>query len=254
MPKQYCSYLRVSTNKQGEFGLGIEAQREAVRRYVAQGGGVLLDEQVEVESGSVSDRPVLLRTIAECRRRKATLVVARLDRLSRSVAFLSSLMEARVDFVAVDAPFANPLILHILSAVAEHERKMIAERTRAAMQAAKMRGVIFGANGRKLADGHLAVAMSFAEGMRLLILELLEQGSCTLQAVADGLNRTGHRTREGKPWAPGTVSRIMRRLEIRIKRNRSTTNKAHTITSSFNQASGVHVRGSTSYGPFQQVC
>lgn len=215
MQKQYLSYLRVSTNKQGEFGLGIEAQREAVRRYVGQAGGVLLDEQVEVESGSVSDRPVLLQTIAECRRRKATLVVARLDRLSRSVAFLSSLMEAKVDFVAVDAPFANPLILHILSAVAEHERKMIAERTRAAMQAAKARGVIFGVNGRKLADRHLAEAKTFAETMRLPINAAMTQGAATLQELADRLNYGGHRSREGTRWSTGTVSRVMKRLDLR---------------------------------------
>ena len=241
MSKQYCSYLRVSTNKQGEFGLGIEAQREAVRRYVAQVGGVILDEQVEVESGSVSDRPVLLRTISECRRRKATLVVARLDRLSRSVAFLSSLMETRVDFVAVDAPFANPLILHILSAVAEHERKMIAERTRAAMQAAKARGVIFGANGRKLADGHLAGAKAFAEGMRLPVVTALEHGAGTLQDVADGLNRIGLCSRGGTAWSPGTVSRILRRLDLRV-------NRVSPVTLCFSPSNGtktglIHIGG-----------
>jgi DNA invertase Pin-like site-specific DNA recombinase len=124
-------------------------------------------------------------------------------------------MEAGVDFVAVDAPFSDPLILHILSAVAEHERKMIAERTRAAMQAAKARGVIFGANGRKLADQHIAAAGNFAETMRQPISACIAQGAGTLQEVADGLNRAGYQSREGNPWSPGTVSRLLRRLDLR---------------------------------------
>lgn len=216
MPKIFLSYLRVSTSKQGHDGLGIEAQREAVRRYVEQVGGELLDERIEVESGAVRDRPILQKLITDCRRLKATIIVARLDRIGRNVAFVSSLMEAKIEFVAVDAPFANALMLHILSAFAEHERTIIAERTRAALQAAKERGVVLGENGRRLAAKHRADAKTFAETLRGPLTTYLDQGASKLQDVADSLNLAGYRSREGRPWSAGTVSRILRRLDLRL--------------------------------------
>src|SRR3972149_7492216 len=121
------TYLRVSTTRQGISGLGLEAQREAVRRYAEQTGVTILDEYVEIESGKVRDRPQLAAALAAGRKRKATLLIAKLDRLARNVAFVSSLMEAGVDFVAVDAPYANKLMLHILAAFAEHEAEMISQ-------------------------------------------------------------------------------------------------------------------------------
>jgi DNA invertase Pin-like site-specific DNA recombinase len=139
----FVAYYRVSTDKQGKSGLGLDAQRQAVT-YFVNGRGEIRAEFTEIESGRKNDRPQLLEALATCRRLKATLVIARLDRLARNVAFISNLMESRVDFVAVDMPEANRLTIHILAAVAEHEREMISKRTKAALQVAKMRGIRLG--------------------------------------------------------------------------------------------------------------
>ncbi|WP_267406977.1 recombinase family protein, partial [Methylobacterium sp. GC_Met_1] len=141
---QFIAYYRVSTKRQGVSGLGLEAQQEAVRSYLNGGNWQLLAEVVEVESGKRNDRPKLAEALKLCRLHKATLVIAKLDRLARNVAFVSALMEAGVEFVAVDFPQANRLTVHILAAVAEHEAKAISERTRAALAAAKARGVKLG--------------------------------------------------------------------------------------------------------------
>ena len=137
---KFISYLRVSTDKQGRSGLGLEAQREAVAGYLNGGSWHLVNEFVEIESGRKDERPQLAAALAACRRHKATLVIAKLDRLSRKVSFISAVMDSGVDFVAVDQPHATRLTLHILAAVAEHEREMISARTKAALAAAKRRG------------------------------------------------------------------------------------------------------------------
>ena len=143
--KRYVSYLRVSTTKQGENGLGVEAQREAVRRYLLSHHGEQIAEFVEVESGKRSDRPQLAAAMALAKKRKATLLVAKLDRLSRSVAFIATLMDSKgFDLAIADMPGANRLTLHVLAAAAEHERHMIGERTQQALAAAKARGVALG--------------------------------------------------------------------------------------------------------------
>ena len=136
---KFVSYLRVSTDKQGLRGLGIAAQRQAVLEHLDGGKWQLVAEFVEQESGKRSDRPELAKAIATCKKLKATLVIARLDRLARNVAFISGLMERKVEFVACDMPNATPFMLHIYAAVAEQEARAISERTKAAMQAAKMR-------------------------------------------------------------------------------------------------------------------
>src|SRR3954464_4720255 len=141
---RFVAYYRVSTDRQGRSGLGLEAQREAVRCYLNGGNWTLADEVTEVESGKRNDRPELDRALGLCRLYGATLVVAKLDRLARNVAFISKLMESGVDFVAVDFPQANRLTVHILAAVAEHEAAMISARTKAALGAAKARGVKLG--------------------------------------------------------------------------------------------------------------
>ena len=122
---KWVSYLRVSTDRQGRSGLGLEAQRQAVTDYLNGGNWALVSEFVEVESGKRSDRPQLAAALAACRKHKAKLVIAKLDRLSRNVAFIASLMDGNVDFVCCDFPTANRLTLHILAAVAEHEREAI---------------------------------------------------------------------------------------------------------------------------------
>src|ERR1700750_2536505 len=143
---KFVAYFRVSTQKQGASGLGIEAQQEAVRTYLNGGRWKLVGEFKEVESGKRNDRPALAEALAMCRIHGATLIIAKLDRLARNVAFISNLMESGVEFTAVDFPQANRLTIHILAAVAEHEAAMISARTKAALGAAKARGVVLGGN------------------------------------------------------------------------------------------------------------
>ena len=209
---EFVSYLRVSTQRQGRSGLGIEAQRAAVERYVRQSGGELLAEYVEIETGSGKARPVLVQSIAQCRKRKATLLIAKLDRLARNVAFVSSLMESGVEFVAADAPYANRLMIHILAAFAEHERTLISERTKAALTAAKDRGIVLGANGRILAEAHRINARRYAETLRPNVVKAHHDGAQTLLEIAAHLNAGGSVTREGRPWRPSTVARLLVRL------------------------------------------
>ena len=207
----YCSYLRVSTGRQGESGLGMDAQRASVGAYIASIGGDLLQEYVEVESGKLNTRPILREALAHCRRIGAILVIAKLDRLARNVAFVSSLMESKTDFVAVDAPFANRLMIHIMAAFAEHEREQIAARTKAALAAAKARGVQLGAHGKILALARKTEATNFAEHLRLIVEPLRGQ---TFQAISDHLNGLGCPTREGASWTPTTVRRVLMRLGL----------------------------------------
>lgn len=213
--RKFVSYLRVSTQRQGASGLGLDAQREAVSHYISDQKGIALAEFVEIESGKVRDRPVLAQSIARCQSEKATLVIAKLDRLGRNVAFVSSLMEAGIDFVAADAPYANRLMIHILSAFAEHERTMIAERTRAALAAAKARGVQLGANGHRLAARNRSDAQAFAERYRHVVAEIMDGRTLTLAEVAAEVNRRSILTRDGAAWSPGTIKRLLDRLRLR---------------------------------------
>lgn len=137
---EFVAYYRVSTARQGQSGLGLDAQRSAVAGFVA-GRGELAAEFTEVESGRKNDRPQLIAALDLCRRRKAVLVIAKLDRLARNVAFVARLMESGAEFVAVDNPHATKLLVHLLAAFAEHERDQISARTVAALAAAKARGV-----------------------------------------------------------------------------------------------------------------
>lgn len=212
METNFISYLRVSTARQGQSGLGLEAQREAVARHISTTAGRLVEEFVEVESGRLNERPVLRQAMAACRRTGSTLAIAKLDRLARSVHFISGLMESKVSFVAVDMPFATPLILHVMAAFAEFERDQIASRTKAALAAAKARGVKLGTNGANLARANKASAQAFAEKIAGRLEEVRVAGAVTLQEIADGLNRLGVPTREGSRWMPTSVRRVAARL------------------------------------------
>lgn len=213
--RKFVSYLRVSTNRQGISGLGLEAQRETVRAYLAQCFGDLIEEFVEVESGSKASRPILELALAACRREKATLVIAKLDRLARNVSFISQLMDTRVEFIACDAPYANRLMLHILSAFAEHERDQISARTKAALTAAKARGVKLGENGRVLAERNRKSARKFAESQRRTFEVLFDRPNQTLIAMADELNELNIPTRQGSRWHPTQVGRVLGYLGMR---------------------------------------
>lgn len=209
----YIGYLRVSTERQHASGLGLEAQREAIQRYAAQQGIPIAEVFVETESGKLKDRPQLNAALAQCRRRKATLLIAKLDRLARNVAFVSALMETGVDFVAVDAPYANRLMIHILSAFAQHEREQISERTKAALAAAKARGVKLGANGVNLAAANRAEADEFARSVRHHLYAARDAGCNTLRDIGAFLSDQGVFTASGGAWHPSTVARLMQRID-----------------------------------------
>ncbi|MFY7930741.1 MAG: recombinase family protein [Oligoflexus sp.] len=213
---KFISYLRVSTEGQRESGLGLEAQREAVARHLKGGELTLVAEYVETESGKRSDRPELAKALAEAKKQKATLIVAKLDRLSRSVAFLSRLMESGVDFVAADNPHANKLMVHMLAAFAEHERDQISVRTKAALAAAKARGVALGNRTnlhdaqRKGANTNLKAAASHAVGIAPEMARLRGEGQ-SLAMIANTLNARGISTRYGAFWTAVQVSRVLKR-------------------------------------------
>jgi len=207
MRGKFISYLRVSTDKQGERGYGIEAQRKAVEDYLNGGNWQLLGEYVEVESGKRNDRPQLVAALAACRKHKAKLIIAKLDRLSRNVAFIAALMDSKTEFVCCDFPTANRLTLHILAAVAEHEREMISQRTKAGLAAAKARGIKLG--NTALAVANREAAARRAQGLRLIFAELAEWST---RAAARELNRRKVETPTGKPWSGKTVARVRERL------------------------------------------
>ena len=184
---KFVAYFRVSTDRQGKSGLGLEAQRKSVLDFLDGGRWSLVAEFTEVESGKRSDRPQLAKALDACRRQKAKLVIAKLDRLSRNLAFIATLMESGVEFVAVDNPHANKLTVHILAAVAQHEREMISERTKAALKAARARGTRLG-NPRldeaaKRGTAALkANARRFAANVLPIIREIEKAGAASLNA------------------------------------------------------------------------
>jgi DNA invertase Pin-like site-specific DNA recombinase len=211
----YVAYLRVSTARQGADGLGMEAQRAAVEGFVRQHGGSIVQTFVEVESGKRSDRPELAKALAAARKAKGVLLIAKLDRLARNVAFIANLMEAGVEFVAVDQPFANRLTLHILSAVAEDEARRISERTKAALAAAKARGVKLGSPiARKTVVAARATRSAYAKKSnsttRAVVREIKAAGTTTLAGIASALQARGLRTPGGRvEWHPVQVARLL---------------------------------------------
>ena len=228
MGKTVIGYVRVSTKGQGASGLGLEAQQAAIETYVTQNDAKVLRLFVEIESGRKSDRPQLAAALAHARRSKAALVVAKLDRLSRNVAFLSALMEAKVDFVACDNPTANKLTIHILAAVAEDEAQRISERTKAALAAYKARGGKLGAarrecrnnltlearqRGAKAAGEAVRVNANAAYSDLEPLFQDFRSRNLTQRDIAAELNQLGHTTRRGKPWNQVQVGRVLQRLQ-----------------------------------------
>lgn len=220
MAGRFVSYLRVSTDRQGRSGLGLEAQRAAVAGYV--GDGRLVAELVEVESGRRSDRPQLAEALALCRAHRATLVIAKLDRLARNVAFIATLMDSGVEFLAVDFPQANRLTIHVLAAVAEHEAVMISARTKASMKAAKARGVILGGfrgrpgTAQEAAQARAAKsqkAQARAQALAPVVARLDPGGGLSLHGLARALNNEEVPTVSGiGAWTAGGVRRLRERL------------------------------------------
>jgi DNA invertase Pin-like site-specific DNA recombinase len=204
---KFIAYYRVSTDRQGASGLGLDAQRQAVAGFV--GTGRLVAEFTEIESGRRhTNRPQLLAALAECRKRRAVLLIARLDRLARNVAFISALMENGTDFIACDMPTATKLTIHILAAVAEHERETISKRTKAALAEAKRRGTILG--NPRIEQARTRAAAAHAATRHAPEVAALMQGwreqQWTLRRIAGELNRLNIRPPRGRQWYASSVS------------------------------------------------
>jgi DNA invertase Pin-like site-specific DNA recombinase len=207
---RYIAYYRVSTEHQGENGLGMAAQRKAVADYLNGHALDLIGEYTEVETGKTADRPQLQAALALARKRKAVLVIAKLDRLARNVAFISGLMEAGVKFVAVDMPQASTFQLHIYAALAEEERRMISSRTRAALAAAVERGVVLGNPNLPAMNQKLqAASVARARALQPLVEEL---AGLSATAAAAEMNRRKIPSATGTNWSAKTVIRLRTRL------------------------------------------
>jgi DNA invertase Pin-like site-specific DNA recombinase len=222
---KFVSYLRVSTDKQGKSGLGLEAQREAVLRYLNGGQWKLIAEYVEVESGKRNTRPQLQAAISHAKATGAKLVIARLDRLARNLHFVSSLQERGVDFVAADMPDANRLTIHIIAAVAEAVGRTISDNTKLALAAAKARGVKLGnPNGARALRGTQvgnaaaiakvrANASQRAQDLSGIVAAIRAQGVTTTRGIAAALTSQGIPAPRGDTWHATAVSRLLARLD-----------------------------------------
>jgi DNA invertase Pin-like site-specific DNA recombinase len=218
--KKAITYYRVSTERQGESGLGLLAQKKAVRDFAKANQYQLQSEFVEVESGKKNNRPVLIEALERCKRANATLLIAKLDRLGRNVAFISRLMESGVDFKAVDNPYANKLVVHMMAVFAEHERDLISQRTVAALKAAKSRGVVLGEFGRNvLSKRNKLRALCFARDMQPVIDGIMVRGITTMRGIAAELNRKEIPTyrKAGQKWHPSHVHQLIKRIDNNIK-------------------------------------
>jgi len=213
----YIAYCRVSTTRQGQSGLGLEAQQAAVQAFVAS-RGVIAQEFIEVESGKKDTRPQLAAALAAAKATGATLLIAKLDRLSRNVGFIFALRDSGVDFVACDLPDANTLTIGIFATVAQHERELISQRTTAALGALRARGVKLGSPAQAFPAGASAKGVAArrqkaadctpTKQARQLALLLREKGQTTRQ-IAAALNDTGYTTRQGGVFHPTTVLRLL---------------------------------------------
>jgi len=216
---KFLSYLRVSTAQQGISGLGLEAQRASVEEFLNGGKWTLVKEVIEVESGKRNDRTALAAALRICRQQKATLIIAKLDRLARNVHFISGLMESGVEFVAVDMPEANRFVVHIMAAVAEQEAEAISKRTKAALAAAKARGTKLG--GRRVTAVRFAEIGAGARRARSIkaaktrsdvlpqVEEIQAAGATTLREIAAALNASGETTPRGGQWSAVQVQRVL---------------------------------------------
>jgi DNA invertase Pin-like site-specific DNA recombinase len=229
--QDFIAYYRVSTKAQGASGLGLEAQKKAVQDFAARNGARLVKEFLEVESGKKADRPELAAALAFAKRAGGVLVVAKLDRLARNVHFLSGLMQAGVDFLAVDNPHANKLTVHVMAAMAEYEREAISARTKAALAQVKERGGLLGSARPGHWEGHEEARRRGGEKGRArarkaitqkaraeyrdilpMVKEMREKGM-SLRAIAAALNAQGHKTRRGKAFLASTIQGILERGE-----------------------------------------
>lgn len=218
------AYERVSTARQGQSGLGLEAQRRQIAEFAATRGAEVLARFTEVESGRKADRPELAKALHHAKVTGATLVIAKLDRLSRNAAFLLALRDSGVEFVAVDMPEANDLTVGIMALVAEAEREAISRRTKEALASAKARGVKLGnPNGaqslRRAGKGGAALrktvsanAAAFAQDLAPVLADIRSAGHTSLRTIASELTARGIRTRRGGQWGVGNVTGLLNRI------------------------------------------
>ncbi len=213
----FVAYYRVSTVSQGESGLGLEAQQNAVAGYLsALPSPIVLEHFTEIESGKRKDRPELTKAIALCKRKKATLIIAKLDRLARNVHFISGLMESRVEFLACDNPYANRLMVHMLAAFAEHEREMISQRTKDGLRAAKARGTVLGRNGKVLGAENRSRADHHALSIVDQVVAIPSSDRQNVSALTLQMNSHQIPTMKGGRWHRQSVYRLLDRfLEAR---------------------------------------
>lgn len=210
---KFVAYYRVSTEQQGRSGLGLEAQKKAVLDFLNGGKWQLVAEFTEVESGKKVDRPELERALRLCKKVRATLVIAKLDRLARNVHFISGLMERRVKFCAVEFPNADPFMLHVHAAMSEHERRLISARTKAGLERAKARGVKLGKHGAILAKQNAAKAKTQANQLKPIVAEIRKAGMMSVRSIMAELNGRGIKTLRGGVWHPQTVNLLLRRID-----------------------------------------
>ncbi|TRY29779.1 recombinase family protein [Aliiglaciecola sp. M165] len=216
----YIAYFRVSTKRQSESGLGLEAQREAVNRYIkSRDTGFIVKDFTEIESGKSNNRPILLSALNHCKLTNSILIIAKLDRLSRCVHFLSGLMRSNVNFVCCDYPDANKLTIHILAAVAEDERNKISERTKAALQAAKARGIKLGnpslgevrnSDTSRARERIKQQTNEFHQSLKPIIESIMSEGIRDTKTITEKLNQLGIKSRRGKKLNCSSVRFIIR--------------------------------------------
>lgn len=215
MKTKCIAYYRVSTVRQGESGLGLDGQRETVRRFTTSHGMEIVAEHTEVESGKINERPQLSEALSICRKIGATLVVSKLDRLSRNALFLLQLQQGNVDFICCDCPNVDRFTVGILALVAQRERELISERTKSALKAAKARGVRLGTRNpdrqvKLMVAGYRRQNDAFAAKVRPIIDEVKSAGVKTLKGIAECLTRRGIPTRNGKSvWFGSAVKAVM---------------------------------------------
>ncbi len=215
---KFVAYFRVSTQKQGVNGLGMDAQKETVRQFLSS-SGELVGEFVEVETGkganALAKRPQLAAALALCKKTGAKLLIAKLDRLARNVHFVSGLMESKVKFVACDMPEANDLTIHVMAAFAEHEAKRISQRTKEGLAAAKARGVVLGVAGpgnlRRHVSDRQVLANKNAEKLRPILMGFKTRGLSQREMV-DALNTAGIKAPKGGEWSLIQLQRAYSRL------------------------------------------
>ena len=217
MTTSYIAYYRVSTQRQGESGLGLEAQEETVNQFCVGDDRTVVSVFKEVESGKRRDRPELAKALEACKELNATLLIAKLDRLARNVHFISGLLESGVNFVAVDMPNADRFMLHVYAAVAEEEARRISERTRSALAAAKARGTKLGKNGSVLAAKSRADADAFARIHGPKVDQMRSTGAMSYREISESLNLSQliPNTRGGR-WHVNSVHRLHKRYQTLI--------------------------------------